>query len=491
MQAFENSIERLTFVRSSFRPFLIVSLGLIVFIASLLGIFSRPVGMLASIWPANAILLGLMLRNPSLASPAGWLSAAIGYVMADLVTGSDLWQAIGLNAANLVGAGLGYALFMRLREEDRRLRRPLSVLYMFAVATMAGVCASVVGAFASVHFFGEPAWTAYLSWLTTDLVNYTIVVPVFQTMPPLVRRPRRKALLRRGRALALHLLPLILLMLSCGAALIVGGPGAIAFPVPALIWCALTYDLFATTTLTMIVSFLTQMAVASGALRLGVSGVAEATLTSTRLGITLLALGPLTVASIDTARRSLIARLSHAVDYDFLTRCLARGAFMARANNVIARLEKNNEPAYAMMIDIDHFKAINDTHGHAAGDRVLQVVARTIRANLRADDLFGRLGGEEFAIMLARQSPQEARDVAERVLHAVRSAGIDLEHGGRLNVTASIGIAISAPPELSLAHLLSQADAALYGAKAAGRDRVVGLASSVARGTLPKKLAQI
>ncbi|WP_331374042.1 GGDEF domain-containing protein [Sinorhizobium chiapasense] len=446
--------------------------------------------MLASIWPANAILLGLMLRIPSLASPAGWLSAAAGYVMADLVTGTDFWQAIGLNAANLVSAGLGYGLFMRLREEDRRLRRPLSVLYMFAVAVVAGVCASVVGAVASVRFFGEPAWTAYLSWLTTDLVNYTVVVPVFQTMPSLVRRSRRAAFLKRGQALATHPLPVILLALSCGAALIVGGPGAIAFPVPALIWCALSYGLFATTTLTMIVSLLTQVAVASGALRLGVSGVAEATLTSTRLGVTLLALGPLTVASIDTARRSLIARLSHAVDYDFLTQCLARGAFMARANSLIARLEKSNEPAYAMMIDIDHFKAINDTHGHAVGDHVLQIVARTIRANLRAGDVFGRLGGEEFAVMLARQSPEDARDVAERVLHAVRSAAIDLAHGGRLNVTASIGIATSAPPETGLTHLLSQADVCLYGAKAAGRDRVVGLISTAERGTFREKTAK-
>ncbi|NRP73399.1 putative diguanylate cyclase YedQ [Ensifer psoraleae] len=434
--------------------------------------------MLASIWPANAILLGLMLRNPSLASPVGWFSAATGYVMADVVTGSGLWQAIGLNAANLVSAGLGYSLFMRLREEDRRLRRPLSVLYMFAVAAVAGACASVVGAVASVRFFDEPAWTAYLSWLTTDLVNYTVLVPAFQTMPSLVRRSRRAAFLKQGLALAAHPLPLILLLLSCGAALLVGGPGAIAFPVPALIWCALSYGLFATTALTMIVCLLTQMAVASGALRLGVSGVAEATLTSTRLGITLLALGPLTVASIDMARRSLIARLSHAVDYDSLTQCLARGAFMARASALIARLEKSNERAFAMMLDIDHFKAINDTYGHAVGDRVLQVVARTISGTLRADDLLGRLGGEEFAIVLARQSLQDASDVAERVVHAVRSATVDLTHGGKLSVTASVGVATLASPKLGLSHLLSQADVALYGAKAAGRDRVVGPVSA-------------
>ncbi|WP_342454795.1 GGDEF domain-containing protein [Sinorhizobium mexicanum] len=187
----------------------------------------------------------------------------------------------------------------------------------------------------------------------------------------------------------------------------------------------------------------------------------------------------------------LIARLSHAVDYDFLTQCLARGAFMARASSLIARLEKSDEPAYAMMIDIDHFKVINDTHGHAVGDHVLQVVARTIRANLRIDDLFGRLGGEEFAIVLARQSPEDARDVAEHFLRAIRSTAIDLAHGGRLSVTASIGIATSAQPEMGLTHLLSQADVALYGAKAAGRDRVGEPISSAKRGALLEKAANI
>ncbi|MDK1489227.1 GGDEF domain-containing protein [Sinorhizobium sp. 7-81] len=204
------------------------------------------------------------------------------------------------------------------------------------------------------------------------------------------------------------------------------------------------------------------MTVASGALRLGVSGVAEATLTSTRLGITLLALGLLTVSSIDMARRSLIARLSHAVNYDSLTHCLAR------ASALIARLEKSNESAFAMMLDIDHFKAINDTHGHAVGDRVLQVVARTMSGTLRADDLLGRLDGEEFAIVLARQSLQDASDAAERVVHGVRSATVDLEHGGKLSVTASVGVTMLASPKLGLSYLLSQADIALYGAKAAG-----------------------
>ena len=95
----------------------ITALGVIVFIACVLGILSRPVGMLASIWPANAILLGLLIRNSSLASPAGWLTAALAYVLADLATGASLHEAIALNVANMAGVIIGFSLFKRFAHE--------------------------------------------------------------------------------------------------------------------------------------------------------------------------------------------------------------------------------------------------------------------------------------------------------------------------------------------------------------------------------------
>ncbi|MGF6171999.1 diguanylate cyclase [Ensifer sp. 4252] len=471
MQTFENTIEQSAFARSSFQPLWIVGLGLTVFAACLLGIFSRPFGMLASVWPANAILLGLLVRHPSLASPAGWFSAALAYLLADLLTGSSLGAAAILNAANMIGVGVGYTLFMRLSTEHRHLRRPLAVLYMFSISAIAGGSASIVGSIAVTQYFGEPIARAFVAWLTTELVNYVVILPVFLAMPALADRERFVPVAATTAAAGVNPWPIISLVLSCVAALLIGGPGAIAFPVPSLLWCALTYRLFVVAVLMATVCMLAQVAVASGILHLGVDRLAEATLTSTRLGITLLALGPLTVASIDAARRSLIARLSHAVDYDFLTQCLARAAFMARASASI-ETEKRKGPVFAMMLDIDRFKVINDTHGHAAGDHVLQAVALTIRLALRSDDLIGRLGGEEFAILLVRQTPAEAARVAERILTAVRALSIDLENGEKLSVTASIGIADLPPAGSGLDGLLSQADKALYAAKADGRDRI-------------------
>ncbi|WP_457582909.1 diguanylate cyclase [Ensifer canadensis] len=471
MQTFENSVEQSAFPRSSFQPLWIVGLGLTVFAACLLGIFSRPFGMLASVWPANAILLGVLVRHPLLASPAGWVSAAAAYLLADLLTGASLGAAVVLNAANMTGVSVGYLLFMRLSTEHRHLRRPLAVLYMFSISAIAGASASVIGSIVVTQYFGEPIARAFVAWLTTELVNYVVILPVFLAMPPLSDRERVAPAASTTAAAGINPWPIISLVMSCVAALLVGGPGAIAFPVPSLLWCALTYRLFAVAVLMAIVCMLAQVAVASGILHLGVNRLAEATLTSTRLGITLLALGPLTVASIDVARRSLIARLSHAVDYDFLTQCLARAAFMARASTLV-ETEKRKGPVFAMMLDIDRFKVINDTHGHAAGDHVLQAVALTIRLALRSGDLIGRLGGEEFAILLVRQTPMEAARVAERVLTAIRALGIDLENGEKLSVTASIGIADLLSAGSRLDGLLSQADKALYAAKADGRDRI-------------------
>ncbi|RDL52126.1 Diguanylate cyclase DosC [Ensifer sp. M14] len=471
MQIFENTIQQSVFFRSSIRPLWIGGLCLTVFAACLLGIFSRPFGMLASVWPANAILLGLFVRHPSLSTPAAWVCAALAYVLADLLTGSSLGAAVALNGANLIGVGVGYALFMRLSTEHRHLRRPLAVLYMFSISAFAGGSASIAGSLAVAHYFGEPITRAFVAWLTTELVNYVVILPVFLAMPAFAERERVVSVATTASAASVNPWPIVSLVVSCVAALLIGGPGAIAFPVPSLLWCALTYRLFAVAVLMAIVCMLAQVAVASGILHLGVDRLAEATLISTRLGITLLALGPLTVASIDAARRTLIARLSHAVDYDFLTQCLARAAFMVRASALI-EADNRKTPIFALMLDIDRFKVINDTHGHAAGDRVLQAVAVTIRMTLRPDDLLGRLGGEEFAILLVRQTPANAARVAERVLAAIRALDVALDNGEKLSVTASIGIAELLPASAGLEGLLSQADKALYAAKAEGRDRI-------------------
>ena len=123
------------------------------------------------------------------------------------------------------------------------------------------------------------------------------------------------------------------------------------------------------------------------------------------------------------------------------------------------------------MLDLDHFKALNDVHGHQAGDTVLQAVARTLEEASRAGDVVARYGGEEFAVVLPGLDAAQTEEAGERLRRAVA------ECPAGLRVTASVGAAALPDHAPGAAALVAAADAAVYAAKAAGRDRVVGAAS--------------
>jgi diguanylate cyclase (GGDEF)-like protein len=129
------------------------------------------------------------------------------------------------------------------------------------------------------------------------------------------------------------------------------------------------------------------------------------------------------------------------------------------------------QPTALIMFDLDHFKAINDKFGHGAGDEVLVAFCRSATAQLRANDLFGRIGGEEFASLLPNTTPQHALWLAERVRAAVEAAAHSVgDH--TIRVTVSVGVALSNDPTTDLGGLLQAADQALYRAKEAGRNCV-------------------
>lgn len=156
---------------------------------------------------------------------------------------------------------------------------------------------------------------------------------------------------------------------------------------------------------------------------------------------------------------------------DSLTGVASRGAFTEAAEAEIQRALRYRQPLCMVLIDLDHFKTVNDTHGHASGDAVLASFARTILREVREVDLIGRLGGEEFAVLLPNISAGEAVQVADRMRDAVARSELRV-NGQPLHYTASFGVAEFDPRELSLSSLLSRADSALYDAKRRGRNRV-------------------
>jgi diguanylate cyclase (GGDEF)-like protein len=154
---------------------------------------------------------------------------------------------------------------------------------------------------------------------------------------------------------------------------------------------------------------------------------------------------------------------------DFLTGALTRRAFIAELDRAWARFARQNEPAAVLLLDIDHFKTINDTLGHATGDRVLAAVAGCCSENIRAGDAFGRIGGEEFAILLANATADEALRTAERFRSAI--ASLEIAESPAVQVTASIGVASLTTEVSSMDDWLARADAAMYEAKRGGRNR--------------------
>jgi diguanylate cyclase (GGDEF)-like protein len=154
---------------------------------------------------------------------------------------------------------------------------------------------------------------------------------------------------------------------------------------------------------------------------------------------------------------------------DGLTGLLNRRRLMELASTELERSRRYGSALALVSLDLDHFKKINDEHGHAAGDRVLKQVAALCREALRQGDLAGRIGGEEFVLVLPHVDADAAEHLAER-LRSLFEHKLSVAPGWP--VTASFGVAVFAPG-MSLADLLQKADMALYQAKAAGRNRVV------------------
>jgi diguanylate cyclase (GGDEF)-like protein len=159
--------------------------------------------------------------------------------------------------------------------------------------------------------------------------------------------------------------------------------------------------------------------------------------------------------------------------HDGLTRVYNREHFFAEAKRRLRKVHKANIDACLIVLDLDHFKRINDTHGHAAGDEVLRSAAMIVGRELRPADLLGRLGGEEFGILLPGCSCDQGLEVANRILNALASTPVMLDSQVAVMVSASLGLASAANSSYMLHLLLIDADAALYQAKEGGRNQVV------------------
>lgn len=172
-----------------------------------------------------------------------------------------------------------------------------------------------------------------------------------------------------------------------------------------------------------------------------------------------------------TRYKKMERQLANMALFDSLTGALSRAAFMQHAEKEFKRAQRYSRPFSVIMLDIDHFKKINDQHGHAAGDHVLQIFVEAIEEEIRSTDVIGRIGGEEFALLLADTTQNAAAYLAERIRQRITKypyiAGKML-----IEVTASLGVAVMNADDAGFNVMLQRADEALYVAKHGGRNRV-------------------
>lgn len=304
------------------------------------------------------------------------------------------------------------------------------------ILLLAGLALFHVG---SQRFFGQPAWTRtwagvilaalpVMVWYTSVEPHYGVRVLLMSLLMILLTAAHARTIMRHGiRSLATFL---------CVAALLVQtGAQAVRF-----------FSAFGTTPDSS----------------LFILSPAQTYFVTTYAFCMLL----LTIGVVLMATDKLRAEFEHLASHDSLTGTLTRRALIDACEQELERFRRKGRAMSLLMVDLDHFKTINDTYGHLAGDCVLTDFCARVSTLLRRPDRFGRFGGEEFVVLLPETSPEEARIVAKRVRAELESPK------EQPCCTVSIGIATSRADDATIDAVLARADAAMYRAKAAGRNRV-------------------
>lgn len=361
-----------------------------------------------------------------------------------------------------------WADWMLTTDKRQRIR-----LAMSGLAALLMVCCLVV--MNSVAAAGLASTAEVLVWTACSVLG---LIAVYAAI--------RSGWSRRFKDPALTLAQILYAITCCAAAFVIAGPArGVTLPILAII---LMFGIFGLTTrqmLGVLVYSLVAFGVASGVVAARDEPDYPTVVAAAYVGMVVVVLLSSTflttrVQSTREHLRRQKAELAQALEqirqlatHDDLTGLLNRRAMLDRMQLEQRRSLRSGSPLLIAQLDIDHFKAVNDTHGHAAGDLVLQRFADTVRRNVRDTDVLARWGGEEFVLLLCDTPAADAVALMERLRQAVQAMQVPVAQGGEpITVTVSIGLARHTPAD-PLAGTLERADQALYAAKAGGRNRVV------------------
>jgi len=424
----------------------------------------RLVESLSMFWPLNGVMAGVFARYAYLNRLHYYAISYIAMLLYDLMTTQWGVSSLGINLSNMVFIVTVALLVQRDRRLKNRTPDPVNALRLFNYCLLAALLCAIVGAVASGAVSNRTFWPLIADWFSEQFSTGVLIVPCLLT----ITWPSFNWAVR-----AEQLMPVVALVISVVASVVIGGAGALAFPMPALIWCAVRYSLPATCLLTFVTGAVEITLVANSIITI----VATTPLTtpmmfSARLGIATMAICPVMVSVSMAAINSLMRQISLRADYDFLTQVYSRsGLYEALKSDEGTR---KSPQLTVMLLDIDYFKSINDNFGHECGDTVLAAFARKVQETVGSAGRVARMGGEEFAVVVNNASAQQGYALAERIRTTIEQHPFNWR-GQSLFLTVSIGLGSGKSESWKLTddfnRLMSEADDYLYRSKKAGRNR--------------------
>lgn len=456
---------------TSFKPFLpdnplrnAVGIFVLTTLFYFIGAELRLVEALSLFWPLNGVMAGVFARYAYLNRLHYYAVSYVAMLLYDAVTTNWGIASVVINLSNMMFIVTVALLVTRDRRRGRATPDPINALRLFNFCLIAALLCALVGAMGSVGIDSQTFWPLFADWFSEQFSTGVLILPCLLTVKiPEIKYPVRVD----------HFMPVLALIVSVAASVVIGGAGSLAFPLPALIWCAVRYSLPATCLLTFVTGGVEIILVANSIINIAVAApLSTPMMFSARLGIATMAICPVMVSVSVAAINSLIHQVSLRADYDFLTRVYSRSGLYEALKNE----ESHRHPRFltVMLLDIDYFKSINDNYGHECGDRVLAEFAGKVQQEVGEDGLVARMGGEEFAVVVNSVDARQGFELAERIREAVASHPFSWRQQ-TLFLTVSIGLGSAKAESWQLTEvfnkLMAEADEYLYRSKKAGRNR--------------------
>lgn len=467
-------------IRSVPRLGQLILLAGIYFVAAKLSLLlAIPPGYATAVWPPSGIALAASLLLGYRMWPGIWLGATL----VNVTVAMSPVAAVIIGTGNTLEALAGAALIRHFIGVPRRFARGRDVVIFVAAAAVSCTIAATVavvslaiGGSVSLQEFLPNWWT----WWQGDVTGIIIVTPLILSWSARRRAPWLREKKLEAVCFGSLLVVVAHFAFSFGDSAGLPSPFTLTFAIlPFMIWAALRFSQRVVTT-AIAASCAIAVYHTVGDLRPPAPASLNESLLVLLAFISTVVVTGLVLSAVMTERGRAMDRLSRALAdlreqaiTDPLTELYNRRYLWEFLQREWIRAKRSEDPLAVIMIDLDHFKRVNDTYGHDAGDSVLMGVADLLKAHIRGSDIACRFGGEEFALVLTDVMPDAARRRAEGIRNAIRR--FEPSHRERRlgRITASLGVALFPDHADDPESLLRASDQALYEAKAAGRDRVV------------------